>query len=113
MISESETFLQLSAEMPGASLRKPCWNVASLLLPLSGYALVWFQVQHAYATRNASIGVLLMALVAVVGIGLAGLVCAIVAMVRAERLLALTVFGFIGNLTPLLAILGYILEMIH
>lgn len=110
MISESEAFLQLcSRDQPSRSSR-PIWNILSLLVPALGW--LWAYSQYytpGFSLSNGSMGatgLLLVNYLVALPASIVGLICSIIALVRHERLFAITFIGLLANLPCLAAVLG-------
>lgn len=112
MSSEAETFLQLDDGQNPTRSSRPLWNLLSLLLPAFGWFLGWSYLNGAprgnFSLVNGSMGatgLLMVAFLVALPLGVIGFVCSFIALVRHERLVPLTVLGLFINLLPLALVL--------
>ena len=110
MISESEVFLQFGSRDKPSRSSRPIWNNLSLLLPTLGWWWAYSQYYRpGFSLSNGNMGatgLLLVAYWVALPASIVGLICAIIALVRHERLFVITFIGLLANLTCLAAVLG-------
>lgn len=91
----------------------PVWSLLSLLLP--GIAWSWAISEYYtpdFTFFNGSMGatgLLLTAVCVALPAGVVGLICSILALVRRERFLPLSMLGLIASFLPLVAVLFVVL----
>ncbi len=119
MNSESESFLQLDDEPKPARACGPLWNILAILLPAFGWFVGWAFLNgpsgHGFTLYNGSMGgtgLLLAAFLVVLPSAVIGFLCTIIAIVRQERLIPLTVLGFLINFPPLMLLLAFTIYLI-
>ncbi|MFM2294974.1 MAG: hypothetical protein RLZZ350_1387, partial [Verrucomicrobiota bacterium] len=107
MASESEDFLGITGTPQSTTRPAALWNIASIILPLSGLLACVIVCSNISQSGGDSWGFGRLAICALIILGTAvlGLICSIIAFTRCERLWGITAVGFLLNLLPCLFLL--------